>query len=317
MRVVVTGATGYIGSRLALQLHAAGDEVVPAGRRDAPELAAAGLSLRRVDLRDRAGMRSLVEGADVVVHSAAWLGSRGEAGMGHAINVEAAAMVASLCAEARVGRLLHLSSIAACGAPGERERIPSDTPPDTAQDYPYGRTKALGEAAVRAEASRAGLPLVVVRPGMVHGPGSDPWTRALQGHVKRGLPTLFGDGLGLAPLVYIDNLIDVLDACVRHDDAPGATFHVCDAPVTWRALMEAHGKRARRAPRAVPVWAARALVRVAETTGLPLPITRHRLGFVTGRADYRDGAVERVLGVRQRVSFDEAMAASWRWLDGG
>jgi hypothetical protein len=62
------------------------------------------------------------------------------------------------------------------------------------------------------------------------------------------------------------------------------------------------------------VWLARAVARFGEVAGLPVPIHRDRLDFVLARADYRDGEVARILGVPQRVSFAEAMAASWRWL---
>jgi len=313
-RIVVTGATGYIGSRLALRLRDSGADVVPSGRRADLKLEAAGLRLHRADLCDESATRALIEGADIVVHCAAWMGSRGEKGASHRVNVDAAARLARLCANAAVGRLVHLSSIAACGPPRGRLRIGSTTPPDTTQDYPYGRSKALGEEAVRSVAMDSGLPLVIVRPGIVHGPGCGPWTRNLQRLVRRGVPVLFGDGGGLAPLIYIDNLIDILLACVFHPDAPGRTFHACDAPVTWRQLFQAHGHHAGRSPRSIPVWLARAAAWLGEAAGLSLPISRHRLDFVLAQADYRD-AEPSCLGVLQRVSFAEAMQASWRYVD--
>lgn len=315
MRVIVTGATGYIGSRIAVRLQGAGAEVVASGRREAPELEALGLRFRRADLTDARAAASLLQGADVVLHCAAWMGSRGEPGAGQSVNVDATAGVARACAAGGVGRLVHVSSIAACGPPGGRPRVGGGAPADPEQAYPYGRTKAQGELAVRAVASATGLPLVIVRPGLVHGPGSEPWTRDLQARVRRGARTRVGDGRGLAPLVYIENLLDVLEACVSHPDAPSRVFHVVDEPVTWRQLFDAHARYARRPARSLPAWVARAVARIGETTGWVVPITRYRLDFVLAQTDYRDGEVEQRLGITQRVAFPEAMEASWRWLE--
>lgn len=166
MRIVVTGATGFIGSHVAARLARAGHAVRATGRDPAkvPALGALeGVTLARLDLADASSWAEPLAGAEVLVHVALGWGDTGpemlHADTGPAVGLFEAAR------RAGVGRVIYTSSTAANGEldptnAEDRQPRPTDL---------YGATKAATELYARAYARQQGLPIHVVRPGYVFG----------------------------------------------------------------------------------------------------------------------------------------------------
>ena len=193
MRYLLTGATGFIGGRVARQLREAGHEVVAVVRDPARagSLAAQGVLLAQGDVTDKESMRGAMTGVDGVFHIAGWykIGTRDKRD-GTRINIDGTRNVLELMRELRIPKGVYTSTVA----------VFSDTHgrmPDESYRYngphitEYDRTKWVAHYEVAEPLVKAGLPLVTVLPGLVYGPGdtSSVRTNFIQ-YLRRKLPLL-------------------------------------------------------------------------------------------------------------------------------
>lgn len=237
MRIVVTGASGFIGSALCRRLAGADDEVIAVMRGPAAAGATVHEGTRLVDFPQDADWRAIVNGVDAVVHLAGIAHRRGvrEADL-RRINVELTARLAQAAASAGA-RFVYLSSAKVYGdVSGERafdERSPVD-PRDA-----YARSKVEAEEAIR---STSGLRWVVLRPPLVYGPGVKANLLLLMRAVANGIPLPLAGIPNRRSLIGIGNLCDAIARCVRPDAAAGGCFPVDDgAAVSTSALCRELG----------------------------------------------------------------------------
>ncbi len=171
MRVAVTGSTGHIGSVLVPQLVAAGHDVRALVYGDASVLDGVAVERVTVDVRDRESLDAALAEQDVVIHLAAFISVRAaDDAMMHAVNVDGVRHVAEAALAARVGRMVHVSSVHAYRTwrlPGPL--VETDPAALDATDPIYDRTKALGEVELRKVIAR-GLNATILNPVGVIGP---------------------------------------------------------------------------------------------------------------------------------------------------
>ncbi len=319
-KVLVTGATGFIGGRLAERLVTEEGAIVTGAGRNLQKAAALqekGVQLVQADMLDDERMRQLVQGQDLVFNVAAWMGGgrvqeNEEAAV--ALNVNAPGNLVRLLAEEGVPRMVHVSSIAAYGLP-QQPVVTEDHPLDISKKNDlYGRTKAQGEIRAAALAQELGVALAVVRPALVYGPRSEPWSVRMVKLVQNGTPVLFGGGNGHAWPVYIDNLVDGLLLAAARPEAAGEAFHFSDPVINWRTFFGCYGEMCDRKPRQIPMWGARLLAWANGVFHLGLPINTERVSFLTSEAVYSTAKAERLLGYAPQVALDEGMRRTEAWL---
>jgi nucleoside-diphosphate-sugar epimerase len=191
MRYFVTGATGFIGGRLARQLVAGGHQVVAVARQPerAQDLTALGVEVHAGDITDKESMRAPMAGADGVFHVAGWykIGAR-DSRPGERINVGGTRNVLELMSELAIPRGVYTSTLAVFS--DTHGQMPDET---YRHDAPwlteYDRTKWAAHYQVALPAIQAGLPLVIVQPGLVYGPGDpSPIGEMLRQYLRRRLP---------------------------------------------------------------------------------------------------------------------------------
>lgn len=314
-KVLVTGATGFIGGRLAERLATeAGASVTGTGRNlsKVPFLREAGVNLQSVDLLDEAGMAQVVAGQDVVFHVAAWLGSHGQWQQAEAYNVQATVALVRLAAAHRVKRFVHTSSIAVYGIPTQPV-ITEETPFNDQTDR-YGRTKAEGERQALALAQQLGLELTVIRPGMVYGPRALGWSVRMLQLVQKRVPVIYDGGRGHAYPIYIDNLIDGMILAATQPGAVGEAFNFCDAPVTFKEWFGYYGRMCGREPKSMPLFLARLIVTINDLFNLHLPLTRERLNYFLVQSNFPTTKAQQRLGYQPRIPIDEGMRRTEAWL---
>ncbi|MDC3960025.1 NAD-dependent epimerase/dehydratase family protein [Polyangium jinanense] len=315
--VLVTGASGFIGGRLAERL-AAEDKasVVGAGRSFSEEarLRDAGVTIHRADVRDAGAMERLCEGKRVVFHLAAWVerGKGGEADA-YAVNVDATRALVTAAARAGCERFVLVSTISAYGLPST-DHIDESVPIDVAQADLYGRTKALGEEAAREAAAKTNLAISIVRPAMVYGPRSGGWTVGMLRLVQKGVPVIFGNGQGYAYPVYVDDVVDMVRLAATRPEARGEAFNASDAAITWERFFSFYGAMSGKRPRRVPMPIAYLIARANELLKLGIPLTAERLERYVRKLQYPTEKAERLLGWQVRVPLDEGMRRSEAWL---
>ena len=281
MKVAVTGATGFVGRHLVRALVERGDDVAALVRSPAKaeDLRARGCRLVEGGLEDAAARGTLLAGAEVVYHVAGLVAAPSLAEF-RRVNRDAAAFLARDAAEAFVSRFLLVSSLAVTGpAPRGRSLDESSGPGPVTL---YGRSKQEGEAAVRA----SGVPLTVVRPPAVYGPGDRAFLTLFRLAAKGVFP-LLGDGRQELSLVFVEDLARALVAAARSPATLGGTYHAAHAEVvSQRQLGETLGRALGRSVRFVRLpgpllvallHAGRALGRIAGRSRLPAPDKAHEL----------------------------------------
>lgn len=251
MRVLVTGATGFLGGPVCQALMARGHQVVAAIRRDT--VLPAGIAAHRVgDLGPDADWSAALAGCQAIVHLAARAHVMDETesdplAVFRRVNRDGTVRLGEQAAAAGVGHFLFVSSIKVNGEATilERPFRADDTP---APVDPYGIAKAEAEAGLGRIATRTGMALTIVRPPLVHGPGAKGNLAALIRIVAKGWPLPLGAIANRRSLVGIDNLADSL--AFLTDRGAGGTFLIRDdedvsTPQLLRLLAEGLGRPAR------------------------------------------------------------------------
>lgn len=246
MRVLVTGASGFVGRALCCALHARGYQVRGAVRdpASAADLPAELIPVRRFD--GGAPWPVLLDDVDVVIHLAARVHVMKDTAADplaefRAVNVAGTEAIARAAAERGVTRLVYVSSIKVNGehthgAPFTERDAPRP------QD-PYGTSKWEAEQTLRALAHETGLAVTIVRPPLVYGPQVRGNFLRLLKLVRSGIPLPFGAVNNRRSMIYVGNLVDALIACSTVGKAAGRTYLASDGEdLSTAALLDQVGR---------------------------------------------------------------------------
>ncbi|NLW50126.1 MAG: NAD-dependent epimerase/dehydratase family protein [Candidatus Brocadiaceae bacterium] len=238
MKVLLTGANGFVGSHVLDGLLAAGHDArlllreTSNTRFIADHLARTEVRYGSLDAPEP--LRGAVAGVDAVIHCAGVTKAARRAAY-HAANAAGALHVAEACnaSEATVRRLVLISSLAATGPGTVEAPARADGPARPVSEY--GRSKLEGERHVR---ERCRVPWTILRPAAVYGPRDRDFLLVFRG-VRGRLVPVFGGSKPLS-LVYVEDLADCVLRALDAEHGAGGTYHVAHPdPVTQRAFMRA------------------------------------------------------------------------------
>lgn len=305
MKVLLTGATGFVGRALHPLLRQAGYAVRVAVRRSLD-----GVDDQVVvgDIGPDTDWTAAVSGIDVVIHLAARVHQMKDTAPDplaacRDTNTSGTERLARAAAVAGVRRFVFVSSVKAVGERSAPNRPWTEDMPAHPED-PYGLSKLEAEQALSRVAQQTGMEHVIVRPPLVYGPGVGANFGRLMRLVGRGWPLPLGCVNNRRSLIAVANLASALLACATHPAAAGRTYFVSDGEDVSSAELVRHIARALgRSPRLLP---------------LPVPLLR-LAGVLTGRS----AAVRRLtesmvvdsariraeLGWKPPVSMQQALAA--------
>ena len=231
MKILVTGANGFVGSRTCLHLEAAGHEVV--------RVSHMGTSGYAVDIGDISSFEALehIEDIEAVVHCAGLAHRFGRIPQAEfdRVNVDGVRNVVKFCARKSVRRFVHLSSVLVYGTSSSTIPISEDQNVNPQDDY--SRSKLAGEQAASDASSRAGINLVILRPVPIIGEGSRGNVARLIRAIDRKHFLWIGDGRNERSFVYVG---DVAAAILKALSIPksNCTLNVTGGKITVRGLVE-------------------------------------------------------------------------------
>jgi nucleoside-diphosphate-sugar epimerase len=306
MRILVTGASGFIGTALCCALLARGHEV-RAAVRTARASGAARADLHQVVIPDIAASfdrGALLDGIDTVVHLAAIAHRPASNAEVRRVNSDATLRLAEAAA-ASVRRFIFLSSVkvhgedSGSGTYGEDDAL-------RPEDF-YGLSKLEAEQALTETAARSGMELVLIRPPLVYGPGVRANFLRLLRWIDSGLPLPLASVRNRRSLVYLGNLVDAIARCAEHPAARGPILvsdeEVVSTPeLAWR-IARALGRSARLFP------APTALLRIA---GM-IAGRRDEIRRLTGNLAVDSSRARRLLDWRPPYTIDAGLAETARW----
>ncbi len=317
--IFITGATGFLGQDLTRNLLSAGNSIRILARsaERAKPLCDQGAELFEGEITDRRVLNAALQGCDLVFHVAGKLYDPSEPVSEYYRIHEAGTQALLECcqAESSLKRLIHVSTTGVLGVTGDQP-LSEDARPAPTNVYEDSKWKA--ELLVR-QAIQSGFPAVIVRPGLVYGPG-DLHLLGFFKTIKRGLFRPIGSQPAWLHPIYIDDMTAAIMLCSRTEGAIGDCFHIAGKkPVTIEELAceiaislgkpQPSGRMPYALARAAafigdllpPKWKARA------------PLTSSRLDFLTHSRVYDISKAHRLLGFTPAVDLPIGLLQTIAW----
>ena len=271
--VVVTGASGFIGSHVCEMFSRAGLKVRRHTRLLRPGTTNPNEWVVCDDLAKASDDDTPYRGARTVVHLAARAHILDDKAVDpltefRKINTEGTLRIAKLAWKAGVKRFVFVSSIGVNGNFTKEKPFNENSIPNPTDLYAISKYEA--ELALQEFSKASGLEVVIVRPPLVYGPGNPGNFLRLLKLIKSGLPLPFGAVKNLKSFIYVENLASALLACIQHPIAANQTYVVSDGyDLSTPDLITALAKHMQRHPMLVPVsmTVIRALAKLAGKMG--------------------------------------------------
>ena len=329
MHTLVTGAPGWLGSRL-LEVLCHGDPEIGefathpervlrclvAPRSDLTGLRKFPVEFVAGDVRQPDSLLAAFQGVQTVIHAAGLVHSKRTKDF-YRVNTEGTANVLRAAEMAGVGRVIYISSNSAAGVQQSRSKLMSE------EDHPkpykhYGRSKLLAEQIVQSYFDSGKLETVILRPCWYYGPGQPARQTAFFRMIKSGRPFVFGDGNNLRSMTYIDNLIQAILLAERAPSAAGDSYWIADdRPYRTVEIYGAVAKllgvvlRPRHLPAQIS-WLCEQGDEVLQRAGL-YSTYLHVAGEMVKDIACRVDKAKRELGYSPKVELEEGMSRSIEW----
>jgi UDP-glucose 4-epimerase len=290
MIVAVTGATGFIGYHVCRQLSEGGYQIRALVRAPSAVLAEVrGVEQRVIaDLAQFADWPQALQGVDAVVHLAGYAHGRGAQNSIRAVNVEATVRAA----RASAAHFVYISTLKVHGEASGSQ--PFDERSALNPTDRYAESKAKAEEALRA---LPGLPLTVLRPPLVYGPGVRANFLALLRAIDAGVPLPLGRIRNRRSLLYVGNLAHAVVRCIERGQGVGRTYLLADGePISTPELCVAIGQALGRRVRLFPF------------PSMLLPFRS-----LTSSLELDDAAIRCELAWRPPFSMEEGLRATADW----
>jgi nucleoside-diphosphate-sugar epimerase len=319
MRVLVTGATGFLGSHIAEQLARDGHSVRVLVRQTSDRSFLRGIEVEEAlgDVTQPETLPAAVESVDAIVHAAGLNKARSAAEFDEVNAQGTANLLAALSSTGGTSRFVYVSSLAAHGPSEDGRPRPPSSPatPITA----YGRSKLRAEEKVRVWAGDD-RSAVIIRPPVIYGP-RDRQLLPFFSLARWRLAPLLSGGRNSISCVYVEDAARAAALAASSNGAQSATYAVDDGSVyTWRDLLgaveTAIGKRALRVHS--PAWAYAAAASISETYGRlrHKAVSLSRDKVIEMRQRYwvcSHEEISRDLGWEPRVGLSEGAALTAAW----
>jgi len=324
MKVVITGATGFIGRNLAESFHASGIEVMATGRsiEIGSELEKRGIAFRSSDIRNIPQFDREYSHADCMIHCAARAGDWGRYEDFYETNVVGTRSVIDACMMNGIRRLIFISSPSIYFTGDDRYEISEDELLPESQQTHYATTKVINEREL-ASLGGSDIATIILRPRAVHGPYDRIIVpRILRMAKKRRLP-MIDNGKALADITYVKNLVDSVRLCLTAgDDAWNDVYNITNGtPITVRdwfsGMLKAFDLEFK--PRNIPMRTGMLIARIMERLsqmpfGPKEPLmTKFSVGYMGKSMTLSIDKARRKLGYSPEVSNEEGFKLLAQW----
>jgi len=326
VKVLVTGAAGFLGGHLVDMLVERGDDVRAMVRpaEDADRLRALpGVEVVYGDMTDADSLRRTLQGVRRVYHTAARTGPWGPEDSYWQTNVQGLASLIHAAMDAGVERIVHTSSITVYGH--HLQGIVTEDNPYHAENNPYSRTKIAGEKLIANLVKNDGAPVVVARPGWIYGPRDTASFGRFVALVESGKGFLIGSGRNIVSVVYVR---DVAQGLIKAGDAGDAAIGqaytiVNDQRVTQAEYMNAiaDGLGAAHLSLRLPFTPLYLGARAAELAwaaagrrnAAPPPVTTYGITLLGGNQIFSAGKARSELGYAPQYDLARGVAEGLAW----
>jgi nucleoside-diphosphate-sugar epimerase len=316
MNIFLTGASGFVGGAATRRLVAEGHKVCAMSRSQQSDAAIVALGGEPVRCSLDDVTAEHLKSCEVVIHSAAYVDVWGDKDAWDRVNVGGTKRMLEAARGARVRRFIHIGTEAAL-VHGQDLRGADETYPLAFDSpYPYCRTKAFAEKAVRDANDPAGdFATLVLRPRFIWGPGDKTLLPTVLEMAKQGRFMWLNEGRAETSTTYIENLVEAIVLSLSRGTAGEAYFILDDGHRSMREMLSAMARTAgvELPNRSMPGWVADALGWTCEVlwrglglSGAP-PLTRHAAMVMTRDCILNDDKARRELGYRPKFSVEEGL----------
>lgn len=319
MTTLITGASGFLGGRLAQILAEQGEDITLLARpsSDLTHLENFPHRIALGDLTDPASLRSATQNATRILHCAACSTDWAPFATYYAANVTGIQnLLAAALAAPKLQRFVHISTTDVYGYP----TLPCDeTHPTRDAGLPYNQTKILGEQAVWHDHR---LPITILRPATIYGPRGKDFTVEIATLLRQRLMATIDGGRAPGGFAYIDNVAHAILAASTHPATLGHAFNLADGTnATWADYLALFAKAlATRSPWIdLSLTTATRLARLLEAphrilklAGRPL-LTQHAVKLLALNQEFPCDKAKETFGFTPKVSLEEGIARSAAW----
>ncbi|MBL8782247.1 MAG: NAD-dependent epimerase/dehydratase family protein [Alphaproteobacteria bacterium] len=317
MKIFITGASGFVGGAF-VKTYAKTHDITAMSRSDKSDAAIRALGATPVRAALGEVKTEQLKGFDAVVHCAAYVEEWGPWEDYWRVNVDGTKELLIAAKGADVKRFVHIGTEAALFHGQHMRNVDEHYPLSLNSPYPYARTKAHAEKAVReANDSDAGFTTIVVRPRFVWGPGDQTILPVVKAMVEKGQFAWIDGGRNKTSTTYIGNLTHAMNLALTKGQGGNAYFVLDGPPVVFREFMTKMLNAGGVTPgdRAIPGWVVRTIAYLGETTYRALnikskpPLTRFTANIMSRDCILTDDKAKREMGYAPPFTLEQGLKA--------
>ena len=313
-KILITGATGFVGSALIKRLQSQSMSLRAAvlEGENSSHLPPEVQQIITPSLSETSDYSSALDDINIVIHLAARVHIMHDAATDplqefRKVNLHGTERLARQAAKAGVKRFVFISSIKVVGEESSIPYTPDSTPRPS---DPYGISKWEAEKALRRIEIETGLEVVVVRPTLVYGPGVKANFLNMMIIIARGIPLPFASIINKRSIIYVDNLVDALATCAVHPTAAGNTYLVSDCDdVSTSELIRRTASALGVSPLLFPFPPS--LMRIAGSLTRRTSAVNRLLGSLT----VDSSKIRRELGWKPPFTMEEGLRTTAEWFN--